>query len=81
MFITTANLLDPIPPALRDRMEVISFSGYIEDEKLQIAKKFLLPKQIKENGLPEGQITIPDAMIRQIIREHTREAGRPQFRA
>ena len=79
MFITTANLLDPIPPALRDRMEVIQFSGYIEDEKLQIAKQFLIPKQIKENGLTEGQIAIPDAMIGQIIREHTREAGVRNF--
>jgi len=79
MFITTANLMDPIPPALRDRMEVISFSGYIEDEKVQIAEKFLLPKQIKENGLPEGQVSIAEPMIRQIIREHTREAGVRSF--
>ncbi|MCW3058833.1 MAG: ATP-dependent protease La, partial [Capsulimonas sp.] len=75
MFITTANLLDPIPPALRDRMEIISFSGYIEDEKVQIARKFLIPKQIKDNGLKTEQLTIPDAMILKIIREHTREAG------
>ncbi|MEO7720199.1 MAG: endopeptidase La [Capsulimonas sp.] len=75
MFITTANLLDPIPPALRDRMEIISFSGYIEDEKVQIARKFLIPKQIKDNGLQPDQLTIPDAMILKIIREHTREAG------
>ncbi len=79
MFVTTANLLDPIPAALRDRMEVISFSGYIEDEKLQIAKQFLVPKQIKENGLTEGQVTFPDAILGQIIREHTREAGVRNF--
>ena len=75
MFITTANLLDPIPPALRDRMEIIYFSGYIEDEKVQIARKFLIPKQIKDNGLKPEQLTIPDPMILKIIREHTREAG------
>ena len=75
MFVTTANLLDPIPPALRDRMEVISFSGYTEDEKLQIAKRFLLPKQITDNGLAEGFVTMDDDTLRLVIREHTREAG------
>ena len=75
MFITTANLMDPIPPALRDRMEVISFSGYTEDEKVQIAQKFLIPKQIKDHGLTDAHIVIPEATVRRIIREHTREAG------
>jgi len=79
MFITTANLLDPIPPALRDRMEVISFSGYTEDEKVQIAQKFLLPKQIKDHGLTEAQLQVPEETIRRIIREHTREAGVRNF--
>lgn len=79
MFITTANLLDPIPPALRDRLEVISFSGYTEAEKLQIAQKFLIPKQIKEHGLTEEQLIFPEETIRAIIREHTREAGVRNF--
>ena len=79
MFITTANLLDPIPPALRDRMEVISFSSYTEEEKVEIGKKFLVPKQMRDNGLPEGMLTIPEPMIRRIVREHTREAGVRNF--
>jgi ATP-dependent Lon protease len=75
MFITTANLLDPIPPALRDRMEVIHFPGYTEDEKLHIAKRYLVPKQLKEHGLSTKVLTITDAALKEIIRRHTREAG------
>ncbi len=79
MFLTTANLLDPIPPALRDRMEVISFSGYTEEEKVQIAEAFLIPKQIKDHGLTEAMVSIPTETVRKIIREHTREAGVRNF--
>jgi len=75
MFITTANLLDPIPPALRDRMEVIHFPGYTEDEKVHIADQYLLPKQLKEHGLTSGKLEIRDDAVREIIRRHTREAG------
>src|SRR5206468_1705169 len=60
MFVTTANLLDPIPPPLRDRMEVIELAGYTEEEKLEIARRHLIPKQMKENGLQEGQIHFTD---------------------
>jgi ATP-dependent Lon protease len=75
MFITTANILDTIPPALKDRMEVISFTSYIEDEKTAIAKTFLIPKQVKEHGLRPAQLNIDEAAIRHIIRQYTREAG------
>ncbi|MEK7281782.1 MAG: S16 family serine protease, partial [Chloroflexota bacterium] len=75
MFITTANLADPILPALRDRMEVLELSGYIEEEKLHIATKFLLPRQIRENGLPPEKIQVTDEAVLTIIRDYTREAG------
>jgi len=75
MFITTANILDTIPPALKDRMEVIPFAGYIEDEKVCIAEQFLVPKQIREHGLRPKQLTIKQEALRHIIQEYTREAG------
>jgi ATP-dependent Lon protease len=75
LFITTANQLDPIPGPLRDRMEIIDIPGYTEREKLQIAKRYLLPRQIRENGLAEGQVVMPDDTILALIRGYTREAG------
>jgi len=75
MFITTANILDTVPPALRDRLEVIPFSGYIEDEKHHIATQFLIPKQLKENGLKPDQVTFTEDALRHVIRQYTREAG------
>ncbi|MDY0088110.1 MAG: endopeptidase La [Coriobacteriia bacterium] len=75
MFITTANLLDPIPPALRDRMEVIHFPGYTEDEKLHIAVQYLIPKQLKEHGLTPGRLEFTEDALREMIRRYTREAG------
>jgi ATP-dependent Lon protease len=75
MFITTANLLDPIPPALKDRMEVITFPGYIEEEKLNIARGFLVPKQRQEHGLKDEQLTYEETALRRLIREYTRESG------
>ena len=75
MFVTTANLLDPIPPPLRDRMEVIELAGYTEEEKLQIARRHLIPKQMRENGLEQGQISFTDEGLTHVIRHYTREAG------
>ncbi len=75
MFITTANQLDPIPPALHDRMEVIELPGYTEQEKIHIATKYLIPRQIEENGLKKSQLRITSDALAAIIRNHTREAG------
>ncbi len=75
LFIATANSLDTIPAPLRDRMEIINISGYTLQEKTQIAKEHLMPKQIKENGLTEDQIEIKDETVRQIIEKYTRESG------
>jgi len=74
MFIATANTLN-IPPPLLDRMEVIRLSGYTEDEKVNIAKRYLVPKQLKNNGLKENELDIPEDTIRDIVRYYTREAG------
>jgi ATP-dependent Lon protease len=75
MFIVTANMLDPIPRPLIDRMEVIRLPGYTEDEKLQIAKRFLVPRQMKAHGLRSNNLKITDPAMQKIIREYTREAG------
>ncbi len=74
-FIATANQLGPIPPPLRDRMEVIRLAGYSDMEKLQIAKRYLIPRQIEENGLKPGQLTISDAAVELLATRYTREAG------
>lgn len=75
MFITTANLLDPIHPAFRDRMEIIELPGYTEEEKLEIALRHLIPKQIAENGLDKSLISFSRAAVQKIISQYTREAG------
>jgi ATP-dependent Lon protease len=75
MFITTANLLHPIPPALQDRMEVIELPGYAEHDKMIIAKRYLIPRQLEENGLSASKLAFDDGAIQRIIRDYTREAG------
>ncbi|NUM89211.1 MAG: endopeptidase La, partial [Bdellovibrionales bacterium] len=75
MFLATANVLETIPPALRDRMEVIQLSGYTEDEKLKISRQYLIPKQIKENGITEKNIDFSDDGLAFLIGHYTREAG------
>ncbi|MBI3047109.1 MAG: endopeptidase La [Acidobacteria bacterium] len=75
LFITTANVLDPVPPALRDRMEVLEIPGYTEEEKLAIAREHLIAKQIKNHGLTSEQFTITDEAVSAVIRGYTREAG------
>ena len=75
MFVCTANTLDTIPGPLRDRMEVIQLAGYSEEEKLQIARRYLVPRQIERNGLSAGRITFSDSALRVIVHDYTREAG------
>ncbi len=75
LFIATANWLDPIHPALRDRLEVIELPSYTETEKLQIAKRYLVPRQLEEHGLTRSDVKFSDAALRELIREYTREAG------
>jgi ATP-dependent Lon protease len=75
LFITTANVLDSVPPPLRDRMEVLELPGYTEDEKVAIARRYLVPRQCTENGLKPDDVGLPDATLRRIIGGYTREAG------
>jgi len=75
LFICTANMLDPVPPPLLDRMELIFLQGYSEEEKVHIAFRFLIPRQIKENGITAEQIEFPEASVSYLIRHYTREAG------
>ena len=75
MFITTANILDPIPPALKDRMEVLNLAGYTSEEKLKITKQFLYPRQLEENGITKENLVLSDEAILRIITQYTKEAG------
>jgi ATP-dependent Lon protease len=75
LFLATANLIDPIPPALHDRFEVIEIPGYTEEDKVQIARRFLLPKQAREHGLEPEQFSLQEAALRRVIQDYTREAG------
>ena len=75
LFICTANMLDTVPPPLQDRMEIIPLQGYSEEEKVHIAKRYLIPRQVKANGITADQIEFPEEAIRHIVRHYTREAG------
>ena len=75
LFIATANVLETIPGPLRDRMEIIELTGYTQEEKLQIAKRYLIQRQLKANGLSESQVTVTDAAVARVISEYTRESG------
>ncbi len=75
MFITTANILDPVPPALKDRMEVLNLAGYTSEEKLKISRQFLLPRQLEENGITSNDVVISDEAMMRIISQYTKEAG------
>jgi ATP-dependent Lon protease len=75
MFITTANILDPIPPALKDRMEVLNLAGYTSEEKLKISRQFLMPRQLEENGITSNDVVISDEAMMRIISQYTKEAG------
>ena len=75
LFIATANVAETIPGPLLDRMEVVSFDGYTTDEKVEIARGYLWPRQLKKNGLREDEVEISDELVREIVTEYTREAG------
>jgi ATP-dependent Lon protease len=75
MFVATANILDPVPPALRDRLEVLELPGYTREEKLNISRQFLIPKQLEEHGLSKDKIVFDDAAVAEVIDSYTREAG------
>ncbi|HUS94166.1 MAG TPA: endopeptidase La [Patescibacteria group bacterium] len=75
LFITTCNMLDTVPPALHDRMEVIEFPGYLEEEKIEIGHRFLVPRQVKEHGLEEAGIRLDDSILKMLIRQYTYESG------
>src|SRR6185295_102640 len=74
MFVATANILDPVPPPLRDRLEILELPGYTREEKLNISKQFLVPKQLEEHGLAGDRVTFADGAIAEIIDSYTREA-------
>src|SRR5258706_11394134 len=79
MFITTANILDTVPPALLDRLELIEFAGYTEEEKMSIARRFLIPRQFEQHGLIDKGIRFDEKAVQYIIREYTYEAGVRNF--